>query len=178
MSSKPVALIFGVGANIGTALVNKFLRAGYRVAAVSRSAADPAAPSSDGTTLPIRADLSQASQVAPVFETVRKTWGVPPRIVIWNAARLATSSGEGMFSIPVNEFDADLAVNTTSPWVAAGEAVKGWKTGDKGVFIYTGNLMAKTLVPYPGFSSLGSSKRATSYWVTEADKVFETEGWR
>ena len=54
MSSKPVAVVFGVGSNVGTAIVKRFVGAGYRVAVVSRSAAEPPVASSDGTTLPIR----------------------------------------------------------------------------------------------------------------------------
>lgn len=65
-TSTRVALIFGAGSNIGTALVKGFLGAGYRVATVSRS--KPEAP--DAGTYPIQADVSDPKAVPGVFAKV------------------------------------------------------------------------------------------------------------
>ncbi len=179
MSSKPVAIIFGVGANIGSAIVKKFVGAGYRVAAVSRSAAEPPALSADGTTLPIRADVAHSAQISAVFDTVRKTWNTAPKVVVYNPGSLTPPPDkDNIFSVPVSDFEKDLAVNVTSPWVAAFEAVKGWSVGERATFILTGNCLPKVTLPVPSLVTLGVGKAAASNWLALADATYKKDGWR
>jgi NAD(P)-dependent dehydrogenase (short-subunit alcohol dehydrogenase family) len=182
-SQKPTALIFGAGANIGAALVRKFAGAGYRVATVSRNAADPPVPSSDGTTLAVRADLSQPSQISRAFDAVQKTWGAYPSVVIWNAASLTPSPDkDNIFSVPLETFEKDLALMVTSPFVAAGECFKAWAAGaddgEKKRFIMTGNILSKVIAPNPDLTTLGIGKAGAAYWVGAADLLYKKKGWR
>jgi NAD(P)-dependent dehydrogenase (short-subunit alcohol dehydrogenase family) len=186
-SPKPTALIFGVGANVGAALVRKFTGAGYRVATVSRNAADPPVPSPDGTTLAVRADLSQPSQVTHAFEAVQKTWGAFPSVVIWNVANVTSSPDpDNIFSVPLESFDKDLALMVTSPFVAAGECFKAWSAAaaavdgekEKKRFIMTGNIQPKVIVPLPDFTTIGAAKAGAAYWVGAADLLYKEKGWR
>ncbi|KAH8895783.1 NAD(P)-binding protein [Thozetella sp. PMI_491] len=180
MSSKPVSLIFGAGANVGSALVKKFIQAGYRVATVSRSAPETAAPSDDGSRIAIRADLSQPDHIPTVFKIIHETWGASPKIVVWNAANVTPSPDQdNIFSIPVSAIEKDLAITVTSPFVAAGEAVRGWKsTGVEGRFIMTGNIQPKVVFPVADFTTLSIAKSGAAYWIGTADALYKSKNWR
>ena len=180
MSSKPITVIFGSGANVGAAITKKFLGAGYRVATVRRSAPEPAAASQDGNSLDIQADLSQPAQIPQVFETIRKTWNATPRVVIWNVAGLTPpTDDDNIFSIPNAALESDLGLMVTSPFAAAGEAVKGWHaSGDAGRFIMTGNLLPRSVLPVAKFTTLGVGKSGGAYWVGTADALYKAKDWR
>jgi len=62
--SKPVLLLLGAGPILGKNVADTFLSRGWRVALVSRSKNEL----HDDDTLYLRADLSEPSSVAPVFE--------------------------------------------------------------------------------------------------------------
>ena len=174
--TKPVALIFGAGVNIGATLVKEFAKGGYRVAAVSRNttAADAA-----GADLSVSADLANPSIIPSVFTHVHKEFDTFPTVIVWNAAtRTPSPDKTNIFSVSTADVEKDLAVAVTSPWAALNEAVKNWKDGERGVFIYTGNIMAKAVFPHPDFTTLGTSKRAASYVVEAADVAYKTKGWR
>ena len=180
MASKPISLIFGAGANVGSALVRKFIGAGYRVATVSRSAPELPVPSEDGNKIAIRADISQPSQIPPVFAIIQKTWDSSPKVVIWNAGPVTPSPDkDNIFSIPVSAIDKDLAITVTSSFVAAGEAVKGWQiSGIEGRFIMTGNIQPKMIFPAADFTTLGMAKSAAAYWLGTADALYKIKNWR
>ncbi|CRG89869.1 hypothetical protein PISL3812_06908 [Talaromyces islandicus] len=183
MSSKPIAVIFGAGANIGAAVTTKFVEAGYRVCAVSRSAPSPATLSDDGNVLPVRADLSKPAEVPPVFQTIKSQWGSNafPRVIIWNAGRRTPSPHKSnIFSVPTEDLETDFAIANAGPWAAANEAIKHWgAAGDvRGVFIYNGNIMGKAVFPHPDYTTLGVGKRAAAYWVDAADGTYKSKGWR
>jgi NAD(P)-dependent dehydrogenase (short-subunit alcohol dehydrogenase family) len=183
-SQKPVALIFGAGANIGAALVRRFSQAGYRVATVSRNAADPPVPSADGATLAVRADLSEPTQVPRAFNAVRQLWGASPSVVIWNVANVtATPDSDNIFSVSLSAFDKDLALMVTSPFVAASESFKAWgaeedAAGKPKAFIMTGNIQPKVVVPLPDFTTIGVAKAGAAYWIGAADLFYKNKGWR
>jgi len=77
---------------------------------------------------------------------------------------------ETPFESPIDEFQADMDVNATSVWVAAGETVKCFEdlgldalgtTG--GTFIFTGNLL--NLAAAPGFLTFGMGKSAAAHLI-------------
>ena len=76
----PVAIVFGAGANIGTAVSRRFTQEGYKVAGVARNPKDDLA---NVTAKAIAADLSKPEEVARVFEEVKKDLGYPS-IVVYN----------------------------------------------------------------------------------------------
>ena len=181
MSSKPIVVIFGSGANIGDAVTKKFVEAGYRICAVSRSAPNPATPSGDGNVLPVRADLTKPAEVPPVFETIKRHWGSNefPRIIIWNAGRRTpTPDKSNLFSVSTEDLETDFAIANAAPWAAANEAIKHWTDEVRGVFIYNGNIMGKAVFPHPDYTTLGVGKRAAAYWVEAADATYKSKGWR
>ncbi|KAK6217583.1 short-chain dehydrogenase/reductase SDR [Colletotrichum tabaci] len=181
----PVVLILGAGRNIGAGVAAHFSAAGYSVAVVTRSFPTPS-PSPDPKTgyLRIRADLSDVAQVRDTFAQARKHFGKAPRVVVYNAAALTPPpDAENLFSLPVEQVEADLRLMNSGAWVAAGEAVSGWtedaEEGAKGRFIYTGNLLNAIPLPVPLLVSLGIGKNAAWSWVSVADAVYkEKKGWR
>lgn len=78
MSSSPVILIFGAGANTGFATAKKFTKEGYKVAAVSRN---PSAELKAAADLIVPADLTDPETVEAAFEQVTKELGVPHVVV-------------------------------------------------------------------------------------------------
>lgn len=80
MSSTPVLLLFGAGANTGLATARKFAKEGYKVAAVSRH---PSAELKEAADLIVPADLTDPSTVETVFEEVTKKLGTP-HVVVYN----------------------------------------------------------------------------------------------
>jgi hypothetical protein len=71
---------------------------------------------------------------------------------------------------PIDEFQADMNVNATSAWVAAGETVKCFEdlgldalgaTG--GTFIFTGNML--NLSAAPGFLTFAMGKSAAAHLI-------------
>lgn len=80
MSSSPVALILGAGANIGQAVIKAFEAKGYRTAVAARSIKEE---DSTSTQLNIRSDFSDPASIARVFSKVESTFGYP-HVVVYN----------------------------------------------------------------------------------------------
>lgn len=181
-STSDVAVIFGVGSNIGTALAKCFIDAGYRVATVSRSS--PSSADTSSNPLHIQADLSDLAAVTGVFDKVKSAGLEFPSVVIWNAAGLTPpAEPENPLSITDSDLDRDLNIMIKSPYVAAREAVKVWqeregKDGRKGTFIMTGNLLPKKIPPVALYTSLGIGKSGANFWVGTADGVLKNKGIR
>lgn len=174
--SRPVVVIFGAGPNIGFAIAKKFSSAGYRVATVSRTKPGGA---QDGVDFHAEAELSDPHTVPAVFDRVHRQFNASPKVIVWTAAHVSHSPDKNnIFSVPIEDVEKDLAIAVTGPWAAANEAVKSWKEGEKGVFIYTGNIMAKAVFPHPDFTTLGTAKRAASYMIEAADMQYKAKGWR
>ncbi|KAF3761975.1 hypothetical protein M406DRAFT_342643 [Cryphonectria parasitica EP155] len=187
--SKPVAIIYGSGANVGAAITAKFLSAGYRVATVSRSPL-PSAPADANTHVHIQADLKDPAAVSRIFAELSAAQGWPfPDVLIWNAYSVTPPSADdptNPFAVPDAGFDADLDVMIKSPYLAAREAVRVWTAeGRKGTFIMTGNMLPKGVlpqsmlpVPVAGVTTLGIGKSGANFWVGTADEVFKEKGFR
>ncbi|KAI5459032.1 hypothetical protein BGZ63DRAFT_361000 [Mariannaea sp. PMI_226] len=175
-----ILLVLGAGKNIGQGVADKFRSAGYRVALVSRSANHgEKTPEGD---LTLRADLSDVSSVPPVFAEVKKAFGGPPSVVVYNAATLtAPEDPENLFTVPIEKFEQNLVVLNTSPYIAAREAISGFETLDKDTpkaFIYTGNLLAGRTQPVPLYVVLGTGKSAASYWIGSASGIYKDKGYK
>ncbi|CAN8106148.1 unnamed protein product [Discula destructiva] len=193
MSVSKTALIFGAGSNIGAGLTKGFLGAGYRVATVSRRSNHAApTPGDNDSVLPIQADLSDPAAVPGVYARVADAGWAFPAIVVWNAASLTrpdASDPENPLEVPLDGFDADLGLMVRSPYVAAREAVRGWRDGKvppagggggerKGTFVMTGNLLPRKIVKVPALVDVGVGKAGANYWVGLSDAIFREEGIR
>lgn len=90
------------------------------------------------------------------------------------AAALTYANAEDPLSIPLANFTYDLAMNTTSAYVAAHEAVLAFQelpSDASKTFIYTGNAMNdKPAAPYMG---LGLGKTATAHAIQIAATTYK-----
>lgn len=89
----------------------------------------------------------------------------------------AVTSGktpETALDIPTKEFQRHLAVNTTSAFVAAREALSGFKKLGRGDFFYTGNFLVWN--PIPKLLTLGLGKTASAHFIQIADSVWREKG--
>jgi hypothetical protein len=76
------------------------------------------------------------------------------------------------------ELEDGNAVNITSAYLAAQEAVKGFETLPKGVpkcFIYTGNGFNQIVVP--AYVGLGIGKAASANWIEGASIYYGPKGF-
>jgi len=173
--SAPVALIFGAGKNIGASVAKSFSDAGYKIATVSRS--ESSTPASD-RRIHIRADLSDPSGIAAVFETVRKQLG-QPSVVVYNGAANSYINKENPLSLPLKEALHDYNINTLSALASAKEAVASFETLPKDAsrtYIYTGNIT--NLQPIPMILSNGMGKSAAAHFIQASAQVFKARGYK
>lgn len=174
----PVILILGSGPRVGAAVAKKFASSGYSVAISSRKATGG---KTEEGYLSVKSDLSKPSTLPATFDAVKAGLGSAPSIVVYNAAALTPPAGDGLFSISADSVAADLNTNTVSVYAAAQEALKGWETlskETKKAFIYTGNILNKTVLPVPLMLNLGMGKSASSYLIGTADAVYSAQGYR
>ncbi|KAI1841962.1 hypothetical protein JX265_003009 [Neoarthrinium moseri] len=164
-------LILGAGPNIGLATAKVFATAGYRVAVASRS--KPA--DLDSSYKHFKFDASKPESVPSLFGEVRATLG-DPSVVIYNTAQ-ATSTPDGAFTLGLEQFRNDMDVNTTSPYITAQEAIKGFaKTGPGSTFIYTGNKL--NVLGWPSLLSCGMGKSAVAHMIRTANIAFPDKGYK
>lgn len=178
--SKPVVLILGAGGNIGASLTSKFASGGYSIGLASRSRHDGTTPEGH---LNIRIDLTNPLSLPSAFEKTKKAFGIP-NIVIYNAAMMRVPPNpEDMFSVSVEDMASDVNLMTVSAYAAAREAVKAWEglhqdEGGKKVFIYTGNMLNKTIMASPYVLTLGVGKAGAAYWIGSASALYADKGYK
>lgn len=79
--------------------------------------------------------------------------------------------------MPLNDLQTVFNINTLSPYIAIGEALKGFeKVEGPKVFIYTGNRL--NVEPFAPFLSLGTTKSAAAHMIAYADQVYKPMGLR
>lgn len=179
MAVNSVALILGAGPGIGTHVAKKFASVGYKVAVVSRSG-------SGGKTaegfLSLKADFTNSDCIPAIFDQVKSEFEAPPSVVVYNAAvRTLPPTPDDMFSTTAAILAKDLHVNTLTPFIAAQQAISGWKTlpeDTKKAFIYTGNIMNVKTLPLAATITLGMGKSASSFWISLADALHSSKGYR
>ncbi|KAI9147256.1 Heterokaryon incompatibility protein s [Paramyrothecium foliicola] len=132
--------------------------------------------------LTIQADLRDSSVVSSILDTVRERLGAPPTVVVYNAAALTIPSDESnIFSIPLENFERDLAIMDMTAFVAAGQAVAGFESPQNSVpkaFIHIGNILAAPTRAVPRIITLGTGKSAASYWIGAASGFYKDKGYR
>lgn len=177
--SSPVVLILGAGPRVGAAVAERFASNGYKVAIASRSGTGK--PNARGF-LSLKADFSKPETIAPLFDAVKSGFGSAPSVVVYNAAALTVPPNpDSLFSLPAETFATDLAINTTSAYVAAQQAVTAWETlpaEAKKSFIYTGNALNSVIFPVPAMMTLGVGKSGSAHFIGLADALYSAKGFR
>lgn len=86
---------------------------------------------------------------------------------------------EETFSISADVFANDLAINTTSAFIAAQEAMTSFRALPLAMpktFIYTGNILNEG--PLPGFLTLGMGKVASAHMIEIGDGLYRDQNIR
>lgn len=179
MAANPVVLILGSGPRVGASVAEKFASNGYKVAVASRSGTGTKTAKG---FLSLKADFAKPDSIPALFDAVNTEFHTSPSVVVYNAAALTNPPDkDSLFSISAESVALDLNVNTISPYVAAQQAVSGWKTlpkETKKTFIYTGNIMSVSIVPMPLMLDLGMGKSASAFWIGLADTTYSARGFR
>lgn len=179
MAPNPVALILGSGPRVGASVAQKFASNGYKVAVSSRNGTGSKTPEG---YLSIKADFAKPESIPAAFDAVKAEFNAAPSVVIYNAASLTPPpEQDAPLSIPAESVVADLNVNTVSPYVAAQQALAGWATLSadvKKTFIYTGNILNVSVIPFALYTTLGIGKAASAFWVGVADGTYAARGYR
>lgn len=137
-TQKPVAVVIGVGPGLGAALARRFAAA-YSVAISARKSdylKELAAElrQSGGTVLDLACDVSNETQIAETFRTIRAKLGEVD-VLLYNA-------GSGVFGsiteIAPDQYEADWRVNAFGAFVAAKEVVSGMIARGRGAILFTG----------------------------------------
>ncbi|RBR09628.1 uncharacterized protein FIESC28_09740 [Fusarium coffeatum] len=170
-----IALIFGAGSNVGNSVAKGFLAKGYKVALASRSQ-DP--KTSTETELHIPTDCSDTSSVLEAFAKTKGAFGIP-NVVVYNTYAGQWNSAENIFEVSLDHFQSSTAVNITSVYAAAQEAVKGWTElpqSSKNTFILTGN--ASNVTPLPVMMTLTVGKSGSASLMEMAAQSYKDKGYR
>ncbi|KAK3116646.1 hypothetical protein LTR53_002760 [Teratosphaeriaceae sp. CCFEE 6253] len=173
--SKPIAFIIGAGKNIGASTATAFLNKGYRVALVARTVKPE---ESKDDTLQLVCDLTKPETVSSVFASLRQSWG-EPSVVVYNAAAAHFPPKDDPFSIKLEDFTSDVAVNMTSTYVALQEAIvsfRGLPATEARAFLYTGNVLNQT--PMLNLVTCGVGKTATAQMIETATMAFGESGMK
>lgn len=98
----------------------------------------------------------------------------------FKAGAATANDPKDTFSLSLDEFTRDLNINTTSPFVAAKEAVLGFAqlpASASKTFIYTGNI-TNNAVTFPPLMTLGAGKSATAHMLQNAASVYADQGFK
>lgn len=80
MATSPIALILGVGPNVGTEAAKVFASKGYKTVLAARSMKEE---DSSDDQLRIKSDFSDPESISKVFAKVKSQLG-PPHVVVYN----------------------------------------------------------------------------------------------
>ena len=95
------------------------------------------------------------------------------------AAASTSNPSNDPLSVQLTDFSRDLNVNTTSPFVAAQQAVAGFaqlSASASKTFIYTGNILNNTVI-LP-LLNLGVGKAATAHIIQSAAAAYKDQGFK
>jgi NAD(P)-dependent dehydrogenase (short-subunit alcohol dehydrogenase family) len=124
-SSKPVAVVTGVGPGLGAALIRRFATS-YAVAILARKgdylkALAGEIRGSGATVLDLPCDVSDPAQITEAFRATRTDLG-EPEVLLYNAG---TGTFGTITEITPDQYEADWRVNAFGAFVAAREVAPG-----------------------------------------------------
>jgi len=174
MASK-VVLVLGAGANIGKTTAAVFAAKGYKLALAARSLKPE-----DSTTdqLHIKADFSDPSSIAKIFDDVKAKFGAPS-VVIYNAAAVNLVSATDPFTVPLAAFASSININTISAYAAVQASVLAFSSlpaSASRTFIYTGNKL--NVLSIPAYFDLGVGKSATAHIIETGSIAYKDKGYK
>ncbi|KAK8040752.1 hypothetical protein PG994_013759 [Apiospora phragmitis] len=192
-STSPVALILGQGANVGKSVAGAFAKKGYKIALVARSLKEE---NSTASELHIKGDLADPESVTAIFGKVKTKFG-PPSVVVYNgrwclvsyalcsadwcaaASAWTRIDKSNPFALPLEDFNRDFAINTTSAFMAAKHAALAFDelpASAARTFIYTGNCT--NVMPMGALFHSGMGKSAAAHMIQIAAEAYKDKGFK
>ncbi|TKA48857.1 hypothetical protein B0A54_00933 [Friedmanniomyces endolithicus] len=171
-----VALILGAGSNIGDAIAAHFAANGYQISLAARSISTGI--SNKTGFLGIQGDLSDPHVVRSVFRTTIQHFG-PPNVVVYNVAHRLLTPPDDPLSATLDDLEASRKAGLDSAFVAAQEALKGFRTfaaGTPTAFIYTGNTLNQIAIP--GVLPFALAKTAAAMLMEYAANAYGKDGYK
>lgn len=152
-----IALVTGVGAATGAAIVRRFAADGYRVAMLARDGARLAALAREtaGSAF-FGCDVGDRVELAMTLEAVRARLGLPD-IIVHNAVSATFARYD---EVSLDTFEQNFRVNATSLLQIAQTLGPQMVERGSGAIIVTGNTSAYRGVPgYAGFAATKAAQR-------------------
>ncbi|GEO00486.1 glucose 1-dehydrogenase [Novosphingobium sediminis] len=158
-STRPVALIIGMGPGLSAALAQRFAAGGYTIAGFARSpeksGALAAAMADEGHKLDLRAvDAGDFTALASAVSAVEAQLG-PIEVLIYNAYS-ATSAPPSQ--IPLDALITDFRVNVGGALAAVQAVLPAMQARGKGSVLLTGGGLALDPTPWLPAASLAVGK--------------------
>jgi NAD(P)-dependent dehydrogenase (short-subunit alcohol dehydrogenase family) len=156
-STRPLAVIIGVGAGLGAALARRFAER-YAVALVARQAdylerVAGEIKAAGREAFPVPADLADQAALAAAFATIRSI--ANPEILIYNAAMRPFGA---LMETKPSTFENTWRVNAFGAFLAAKEVVPAMLEAGRGVILLTGATAGTK--PFPTSAAFGPAKFA------------------
>jgi NADP-dependent 3-hydroxy acid dehydrogenase YdfG len=156
-STRPLAVVIGVGPGLGAAVARRFAER-YAVALVARQAdyleriADEI-KAAGGEAFPVPADVSDQAALAGAFATIRSI--ANPEVLIYNAAMRPFGT---LMETKPSTFENTWRVNAFGAFLAAKEVVPAMLEAGRGVILFTGATAG--IKPFPTSAAFGPAKFA------------------
>jgi len=152
------ALVTGGASGIGEATVRRLAADGASVVIDYVGDARPAETIAaeiargGGQALAVRADVSDEDEVEMLFSRAHEAFG-PVDVLVNNAGRERPFA---LVDMPLEEWDAVLALNLTGPFLCSRAMVRGLANGTPGVIVNVSSV--HEVIPWPQFSHYCASK--------------------
>jgi len=161
MSTKPVAVVVGVGPGTGAALARRFAEK-YAVALVARRAENLKTVADEirargGEALEAPADVTSASAVRAAFDAIRATLGAP-EVLLYNAG---SGTWGTIADVTPEQFESAWRTNAFGAFLCAREVAADMVARGRGAIVFTG-ATAGVKAPSRSRSAPRSSRRAAS----------------
>ena len=177
-TTKPVAIVAGVGPGIGTSVALAFGAEGFAIALLARDSARLSKRHAEITAAGITAapfivDLADAAATLNAVEQVRIWAGGDPSLLVYNAFALQQGSAD---RLDLAESQRAMRVNFIAATQLTALVAPAMRASGTGSLLFTGGGAA--LHPYAGLSSLCAGKAALRMWVLTLAKDLAGTGVR
>ncbi len=138
-----VAVVFGVGPGLGTAISRRFAREGFALGLMARSeeslsAAREEVEDAGGKALAVAADATDPASVAQAFDEVREGLG-DPEVFVYNAGAFQMG---GILELTPELFDDCFRANCSGAFYGAQQVLPAMLEKGRGTIVLTGATAA------------------------------------
>ena len=152
-----VAVVFGVGPGLGTAIAKRFASEGFALGLMARSeeslsAAREAVEGAGGKALAVAADATDPASVSEAFDEVREELG-DPEVFVYNAGAFQMG---GILELTPELFDDCFRANCSGAFYGAQQVLPAMLEKGRGTIVLTGATAA--LRGSANFAALATGK--------------------